>query len=147
MKTELRKYPRVQQEPGGPSLTQQQFKDQVDVNKIVEKFQRTGVAAGFRQDQPMYGDFSQIQDFRGNLQKMEDALDSFMKLPPQLRARFENDPAQLVEWVQNPSNQEEAIKLGLMSKKAEISQPASNDDKTTKNASPDSAPTQAAPKA
>jgi phage internal scaffolding protein len=50
------------------------------------------------------------------------AEDEFMRLPADLRARFENDPAQLIEFLENLENKDEAIKLGLVNPPVELSQ-------------------------
>ena len=45
------------------------------------------------------------------------AQDEFMELPAQLRARFNNDPALLIDFLEKEENREEAIKLGLVASK------------------------------
>ena len=45
-----------------------------------------------------------------------------MALPAQIRSRFENDPAKLIDFLDNSENLDEAIKLGLVSKFEELPQ-------------------------
>ena len=66
----------------------------------------------------MFDDFSELGDFRDHQQAVIDAQEMFMQLPSQLRARFANDPAELLQWLSRPENKEEAIELGLFSKPA-----------------------------
>jgi hypothetical protein len=45
-----------------------------------------------------------------------------MRLPAELRARFENDPAKLIEFIDNSENLDEAINLGLVNKPENLPQ-------------------------
>jgi phage internal scaffolding protein len=46
------------------------------------------------------------------------AQDEFEALPAQIRARFDNDPANLIEFLENENNRPEAEELGLVEKAA-----------------------------
>ena len=48
--------------------------------------------------------------------KVTEARSIFAQLPSELRKRFHNDPAELVVFMSDSANVEEAISLGLMSK-------------------------------
>jgi len=100
------------------SLAQQQFKEECDINTIMAKFAVTGLLP----DQPLsprYGDFTGINDYHTALNQVIAAEDEFMTLPAHIRARFENDPAQLINFLENEENKEEAVKLGLINKNSE----------------------------
>jgi phage internal scaffolding protein len=102
-----------------PSMTQQQFKDEADINNIMARYQKTGVLVDPLTQttrKPMFDDFSELGDFRDHQQAVIDAQEMFMDLPSRLRARFGNDPAELLQWLSRPENKEEAIELGLFSK-------------------------------
>lgn len=102
-----------------PSLTQQHFKDEADINNIMARYQKTGVLVDPLTQttrKPMFDDFSELGDFRDHQQAVIDAQEMFMELPSRLRARFGNDPAELLQWLSRPENKEEAIELGLFSK-------------------------------
>lgn len=92
--------------------THQSFRDSCDVNNIVRKYSTTGVfpeATG----NPHYGDFMDMPSYRDSLDLVIRAEDQFMSLPAKVRARFMNDPGQLLEFVSNPENLEEMYVLGL----------------------------------
>lgn len=97
-----------------PTLTIQSEKDACDVNKIVERFKTTGIMTNVRKDSPMYGDFSNISDYQSAVIAMQNAEESFMSLPADIRKRFANDPGKLIEFLENPENRSEAIKLRLI---------------------------------
>lgn len=74
-----------------PSLAQQHFKDDADINVLLERFKVTGVLPqGVRV--PSYGDFSGINDYQSAMRAVLAAEDSFMAMPADVRARFGNSP-------------------------------------------------------
>jgi phage internal scaffolding protein len=103
------------------SLTQQHFKDETDINNILRQFNITGLLPEAPLS-PRYGDFTGVVDYHSALNQVIAAEDQFMGLPATLRARFENDPALLIEFLNNPENLDEAISLGLVNKPAEMPQ-------------------------
>jgi len=95
------------------TLTQQHFKDECDINNILKQFNVTGQLPETTLS-PRYGDFTGIMDYHSALNQVIAAEDEFMALPADLRARFENDPAKLIDFLDNVENKDEAIKLGLV---------------------------------
>lgn len=95
------------------SLTRQSFAEEADINTLVRRFGLTGqmpnqVAA------PSYGDFTEVVDYQTALNAVLHAEDAFMALPGEVRARFHNDPQELLEFVSDDRNRGEAEKLGLV---------------------------------
>ncbi len=107
----------VSQETGleckDPSLAQQHMRDECDINIIVERF---GVTGQLPQApiEPSYGDFSGVTDYHTALNKIRQAEAEFMALPAKLRARFDHDPNALLNFLENETNRDEAIQLGLI---------------------------------
>jgi len=102
-----------------PSLAQQHFKDECDINNILRQFNITGQLP----DQPLspkYGDFSGISDYKTALDRVIAADEEFMNLPATLRARFDNDAANLISFLDNEENRLEAEKLGLLEPKQDL---------------------------
>jgi phage internal scaffolding protein len=98
-----------------PTLAQQNFKEECDINNIVRNFGLTGELPG-KPISPQYGDFTGVLDYHSAVNAVLAAQDQFMELPAQMRSRFDNDPAKLIDFLQNEENREEAIKLGLIDK-------------------------------
>ena len=96
-----------------PTLAQQNFKEECDINNIVRNFGLTGELPG-QTISPQYGDFTGVLDYHSAVNAVLAAQDQFMELPAQMRSRFDNDPAKLIDFLQNEENREEAIKLGLV---------------------------------
>jgi phage internal scaffolding protein len=96
-----------------PSMAQQQFREECDINIIMERFGRTGeLIAPVRM--PQYGDFDGVNDYHSAMNAIVEAQSAFEQLPAKLRARFSNDPAEFVEFCMNDENRDEAIRLGLV---------------------------------
>jgi len=100
-----------------PSLAQQQFRDECDINTILKRFNITGELPNAPVS-PRYGDFTGISDYKTALDRVMAAEEEFLALPATLRARFENDPANLIEFLDNEENRSEAEKLGLVEPKS-----------------------------
>lgn len=94
------------------SLAVQSSKDECDINTIVRRFGLTGqMPTNVRP--PTYGDFTGITDFRDALDAVMAAEEAFLKMPAHVRSRFENDPAQFVDFCSDDKNIEEMRRLGL----------------------------------
>lgn len=95
-----------------PSLAQQQFKDEVDINTIAKQFGLTGQLPA-PVYQPMFGDFTEVTDFQSALHQIQVAEASFAALPAAVRERFRNDAQKFVEFCSDERNREEWKALGL----------------------------------
>jgi len=116
----VKQRPRVKYVCQGGSLTRQEFKDECDLAKILQKFGKTpeGRAAlqnaqGFFEGS-RFEDVSGIPDFRTARDMVNEANAKFMALPAKLRRRFDNDPAQFLDFCSTPGNEVEARELGLL---------------------------------
>ena len=98
------------------TLTQQQFKDEADINNLVDRFLRTGEIPPV-DARAMYGDFVDApQSYQEALDAVFAAQEGFNALPSKVRQRFNNDPLELLSFLADPANAKEAIDLGLMEK-------------------------------
>jgi len=97
---------------GEPSRTQQQFKEECDINTIVRRFGVTGQVPTTLAP-PLQGDFTSALDFRQSMDLIVAARESFMELPAHVRKRFNNDPADFVDFCSDKDNLQEARKLGI----------------------------------
>jgi phage internal scaffolding protein len=95
-----------------PSLTQQQFAEEADINTIVDRFLRSGVMPTPTQ-MPQYVDYEGVFDFQSAMNVVRAADENFMRLDAKVRSRFNNSPQEFLEFFANPDNQDEAIRLGL----------------------------------
>lgn len=96
-----------------PSRAQQQFRDECDINRILERFNVTGQLP-VSSVQPSYGDFSGVFDYQSAANAVIAANQSFAALPSKLRNRFNNDPAAFLAFVEDDANVEECYQLGIL---------------------------------
>lgn len=99
------------------SLAQQHMADECDINKLVERFVVTGEMPQLVAP-PMQGDFTDAPTYQEALNLMVAADRSFMQLPAKIRARFENDPGQFVNFCSDERNRDEMRRMGLWSPEA-----------------------------
>lgn len=105
---------RVVVDTGDKSMTKQSMSDACDINKIMAKYERTGVITHARANAGFYADVSAVGDYHAAVLQVQAARDLFMSLPAQLRSRFDNDPGKYLDFVTNPENRDELVKMGLM---------------------------------
>lgn len=98
----------------GESLTKQAFKDQVNINKIIAKYNKTGMINHLSSRPGFYGDVSHIRSYQESLAVVQEAQELFAGLSAEVRARFGNDPEQMIVFLSDEKNRDEAVKLGLV---------------------------------
>lgn len=105
------------------SLAQQQFREECDINTIVERF---GISGELPSDvrAPQYGDFTEVVDYHTALNVVRASQEAFDALPARVRARFHNDPSEMLEFVDDEGNRPEAERLGLVDKQPPSIDPA-----------------------
>lgn len=97
------------------SMTHQSFKDECDVNNIVEGF-RTAVSVGDPSSarQPMFGDFTNVPDYHEAQNVITEANELFLSLPAHVRERFDHNPGEFLDFCSDPANRSELSDLGLL---------------------------------
>nr|QJB19634.1 MAG: internal scaffolding protein [Microvirus sp.] len=105
-----------------PSLTKQSFKDECDINRIVARIRKAGFSPMTLQamQSACYGDVSAVPDFQAAQDLILRVESVFSAIPSEIRERFDNSPAKFAAFVEDPKNEAEAIKMGLLKKKAVI---------------------------
>lgn len=122
--------------------TQQHFKDECDINFIVDRWVKTGVLTHVSHAEAVVGDFDGPEDYQEAVERVFKAQESFQALPSEIRSRFANDPALLMRFVSDPENQAEAVKLGLANAPPE---PTPEPEPTPAPTPPETAPPAPAP--
>lgn len=98
-----------------PSLTQQAFKEDTDVNIVLERYMKTGEIQ-LSKKQGFYGDVSEIPDLTQATEIVAKAQQAFDSLDAKIRYEFKNDPRLLMQFLQDPKNKQRGIELGLFNK-------------------------------
>lgn len=107
------------------SLTDQNFKDETDVNMILAKYKvtRNPSYLGYRPNgepigNPQYGDFGDVGTYQECLEVVMQAEEQFNELPAAIRKEFGNSPEGMLKWIENPDNFERGVELGIFKKPA-----------------------------
>lgn len=119
-----------------PSLAQQQFAKEADVNVLIERYKKTGsfynplTPAGTPR-MPQYADLSAIPDMMGQLELLQGVQRLFGSLPAHVREQFGHNPATFVAWAQDPAHFSDGVKLGIFDPSEQPKQPSAAQEETT----------------
>lgn len=96
-----------------PSRTKSEFAEECNINNIVGRALKTGVMpSGTRK--PLFEDFTEVKDYTETQRIIATAEQNFMQLAPEVREKFGNNVAELLDFIDNPENAKEAAELGLI---------------------------------
>lgn len=98
-----------------PHKGQQQFKKDCDLKSMMKKYVKTGQIA-VSSVKAVYGDFSNELDFQDAQNKLARYTEKFMAQPAAIRAKFNNNPGEMAEFLSKKENLPEARELGLIPK-------------------------------
>lgn len=98
-----------------PSMTRQSEMEACDIHNVLRQFSQQGFEQLVREKAAtgQYADLPDEIDYQSSLNTVLAAQASFATLPSQVRERFHNNPAEFLEFLSDPANQDEAIRLGL----------------------------------
>lgn len=121
-----------------PSKADPSQAPECDINNIMHKFGKTGHISHFAKHQGMYADLTEISDLHSAMIQVTQAQQAFDALPSELRTRFGNSPIEMVNFLQNSQNKDEAIKLGLIPKPLEVPTKRTFEEEPTSTTQPKS---------
>lgn len=84
-------------------LTKQSFKDETDINKLLVRAQKSGTMSHLDKYEATYGDFADF-DFMEAQMNLTKGREVFDDLPSEIRAEFNQSPAQFFAYVNDPAN-------------------------------------------
>lgn len=91
----------------------QSAEEEANINTIVRRFGLTGQLPD-NVAMPQSGDFTNIPDFHTAMNLIRKTQEEFLRVPAHIRARFGNDPQQLMSFFEDEANRDEARKLGFL---------------------------------
>jgi hypothetical protein len=106
-------FERVQIDCSKDGVTKQEFQKDCDINRIMAKYQKTGVINHLSKWGEQYGEIPATDLMEAHLIS-ERAGEMFRELPSSLRNKFEGDPVKFLQFVQDPENVGELGELGLL---------------------------------
>jgi len=99
-------------EKNGKTKTKQSMRDECDINMIMARYMKTGAIDHVNRHGPQYG-FASSLDFSESMRLVKDAQQMFDDLPSPIRTKFQNDPGQFLDFVQDDANASEMAEMGL----------------------------------
>lgn len=110
-----------------PKLVAVEFLKESDINYLLARYKNTGSFYSVEdmmkaKARPVFGDFTGIPNYEESLNKMATALEMFQELPLKIRQRFHDSPIELLAFMQDENNLDEAISLGIVEKTAKTSE-------------------------
>lgn len=133
-----RPHDRVHPPTGETSRTMQEFREESNVNNIMAKYEQTKMLEHVNEHQGHYGDFISYDDYHTSLNKIYAAQEAFDSLPATVRLKFNNDPADFLNFVQDENNHDEMIDMGL--KTGPKKNPSVPDEPSTPASEPEADP-------
>lgn len=99
-------------------ITEDSHKAEVDINNIIKRhgmdlIRKTAVA--YRNDME-YGEVTG-ESFQEAMNKVVKAQDSFNSLPAEVREKFQNNPVNYLDFINDHANIEDMIKMGIAAKR------------------------------
>ena len=98
-------------------MTQPEFLADCDINTIISRYQAVQAPLPIS-DISEFLDYSNVGDYQTALQSISAVEGYFDALPATIRARFSNDPGQLLAFLDDPNNRGVAEALGLVDRPA-----------------------------
>ena len=92
--------------------TEQCHRDECDINKIIAKYDRTGVLTHVNDFEARYEDLTGL-DYQTMLNTVANANSMFEGLPSEIRNQFANDPAKFISFMDDENNNEQMYEMGL----------------------------------
>lgn len=104
-----------------PTKTQQHLAESTSIKAILKRYRNVNDLRHAVESNPgLYGDFSDAKSYQDSLNVVLQANDQFASLPSEVRERFQNDPAQFLEFASDEKNLPEMVKMGLANKRDEL---------------------------
>jgi len=97
--------------------TEQSHQKECDIRNIVRRYAKMGVPLNQMPDPATYRDLTERPDYLSANIIVAKANAAFADLPARIRARFQNEPGVFMEFMADPSNYDEGVKLGLFKEK------------------------------
>jgi len=98
-------------------MTHQSFKDECDINSILNSWNKTGELGHVNTYEGSYLDLTHVHDYQKSLELVMNAENAFADLDAKIRAKFDNDPAKLLAFIHSPNTTREMLEnYGLADK-------------------------------
>lgn len=111
---------RVSLDVSKPVLTDQSSKNMSDINNIMLQYQKTGLLPVQQEKVAQYIDNTLAMPLEQAHELIRDARTMFAELPAPIRKLMDNDPTNLVSFLNDSDNKEILIKHGVIEEKNQL---------------------------
>jgi hypothetical protein len=108
---------RVTSDPKGESLTEQSFRDLVLSKNIITKALHGRPIDHLNMGQAIEGNPLTEETFHEYMNKIAETKSQFEQMPSKIRAQFENDPAKMLAALNDETQREKLLEIGLIAEK------------------------------
>ena len=91
--------------------TMQSYKDETDINRLLQRAQKQGTVSHLVKHGAYYGDFSDMPDLLTAMERVERGKQIFQELPSEVRREFEQDAGKFFKFVNDPDNKDRLKEL------------------------------------
>jgi len=91
----------------------QQFKDECDINRIMEKYRVSGMVTHLSKNLGRYVDVSEVGSYHEAVTRVIETRGFFAGLSADMRKEFDHDPAVFLDFISDPENIAKIHELGL----------------------------------
>jgi len=92
--------------------TEQCHREECDINKIIAKYDRTGVLNHVNDFEARYEDLTGL-DYQTMLNTVANANSMFEGLPSEIRNQFDNEPQKFISFMDDENNNNAMYEMGL----------------------------------
>lgn len=95
--------------------TKQAFKDECDINRIMSKYEQTGVISHLNKNELIYSEMFTIpKDAQDAIERVDRAREVFQnQVPAKVRDMFNHDPGAFYKFASDPKNRVKLAQMGL----------------------------------
>lgn len=97
----------------GPSMVREAFKDECDINQIVQRY-AAGAQMPPRPGDALYADVSGLSDYKSAVDQVLAAYANLDAMPEKARALLKNDPEGFRHALLNATQSEDLVALGIL---------------------------------
>jgi hypothetical protein len=90
-------------------LTKQSFKDECNINKLLQRAQRSGTLSHLEKFEGMYGEMADFDMLEAQI-RLRRGQEAFDRLPSEIRREFNQSPAEFFRFVNDPANKDDLAK-------------------------------------
>ncbi len=97
-----------------PSLTVQSDSEKADIQKIMARYQATGIMESLDEADLLYKDISEFTDYADAMREIRKAEDQFMSLPSKVREIFDHDVAVWLDTAEDEDKRDALVAAGYI---------------------------------